>query len=388
MPTFNLGKIQKLKKINKFLSFFYSNKKKIFNEKIDREETKSILIIGFLLIGDTIIFLPALRILRKNFPNTCITLIGGKAVKTILESQHIIDNFIIVDCPWIAPFNKSLKNILDFFNGIRKANSFATYDLAIEFRGDWRNIFYMNFIKSKRKVSYNYTGGEYMLTDIIIPNPSIEHFGEEALYFLKQLGCEFSLDEYVPKLVKDKDTQLVEANFIEEFNLEDKKIIGLHPGTSQAIKQWDKEKYSELILRIASENKEVVFLIFEGPGERETVASIEKILQINAVKFIVIKRNLKEYIDIIGLCNLMICNDSGAAHIAAAYGIVAVVIFANVDPKYVTPISSAEISIISHSLECKPCFSSVCKYGTNACIKAVTVEEVFAATQKILATNL
>lgn len=60
-------------------------------------------------------YLPALRVIRKNFPNSKITLICTKVVEIVLKEQNLVDQFIIVDCPWIAPFNKSLKNIFSFF---------------------------------------------------------------------------------------------------------------------------------------------------------------------------------------------------------------------------------------------------------------------------------
>lgn len=385
MATFNQAKIQKLKKIDKFLKPFFISK--VHNNLSFEKGTKSILIIGFFLIGDTIMYLSALRTLRKNFPNANITLVGSKIVKTILEGQSVVDNFVVVECPWIGTNNKSLKNIFNFLKGIWIANRNNKYDIAIEFRGDWRNIFYMNYIRAKRKVSYNFTGGEYMLTDVFLPEPTIDHFTDESFCLLKQMGCEFTEEDTIPILLKNNKSRFTQEKFITDHQIANKFIVGLHPGASLAIKQWDVLKYAELICQLHVKSKNLMFLVFEGPGEQQTVIELTAQLDLNCIPYIVVKRPLVEYIDLIGICNLMICNDSGAAHIAAAFSIPTVVIFANVDPKYVTPKSSGIVRVISHSLHCKPCLSTICKYNTNECIKTIEVKEVLILLNEILSSK-
>jgi lipopolysaccharide heptosyltransferase II len=384
MPTFNKEKISKLTKIDRlFKSIYLFPRNKREHPPIIKTEVRELLVIGFLLIGDTIMYLPALGVLKRNFPNARITIICEKATEIILKDQGLIDSFIIIKCPWIAPFDTSLKNIFNFFAAIKKANSIK-YDLAIDFRGDWRNIFYMNFINARRKASYNFTGGEYMLTDVFKPDESIVHFTEESFYFLKQLGCDYTDNDKFPVLkLTEKDVEYLN-NFKAGNCLENKFIVGVHPGTSQEVKRWDEEKYSELIVRLAKDYSNLSFIIFEGPNERDTVSKIETVLITNNIEYLVVSKSLKEYILLLSLCQLIICNDSGAAHIAAAYGIPIVVIFGNVDPKYVIPYGSEMRKIISHNMECKPCYQSYCRFGHKLCIVSVSVDEVYNSAADII----
>lgn len=387
MPTFNLQKIAKLKKIDRiFKAFYFFPKNKKVYPPLNKEEVSTLVILGFLLIGDTIMYLPALRIIRKNFPNAKITLICEKAVKTILDQQGLIDDFVIIKCPWIAPVNYSFKNLLNFFSAIKLVNQ-TKHDLAIDFRGDWRNIFYMNFISARRKVSYNFTGGEYMLTDVVKPNESIVHFTEESLFFLKQLGCNYNDADRLPALVLSPADKSYVESFKLKNNLHEKLVIGVHPGTSQEVKRWDEQKYTELILKLAADNANATFIIYEGPNERSTVAHIENELKQNGVGYIIINKTLHEYILMLSVCDIVICNDSGAAHIASAFAIPTVVIFGNVDPQYVIPYGADIRRIISHQMECKPCYQSFCKFGHNLCIKSVGVDEVYQGVADIIAYN-
>lgn len=383
MPSFNQNKIKKLYLIDKiFKSFYFHPKNRGERLDLKSKDIRRIAIVGFFLIGDTIMYLPLLRVVRRNFPDAHISLICTKATELILKDQNIANRFIIVNCPWIAPFDKSIKNIFGFISKLREVNSLK-YDLVIEPRGDWRNILYANYINAPEKASYNFYGGEYMLTCAVRPNPEIFHFTEEALYLLSQLGMDVQQADVIPELIPSQQSLKIQQDLIDNLGLRGKTIIGLHPGASQAIKQWDSGKYASLIVDLEKKYENAHFLIFEGPGESEIIAYLEGELA-NKFPKTIIKKSLAEYIAIIGMCNVMICNDSGAAHIAAAQSIPTVIIFGNVDPKYVTPKSSKPVRVVSEELDCKPCFSSSCPLGTNECIKKVNCMDVYQSVISLL----
>ncbi|MFD2285481.1 hypothetical protein GJU39_19170 [Pedobacter petrophilus] len=387
MPTFNKEKTDKLSKIDSVFRKIYLKPK---NNKIypllSDIEVKEIVVLAFLLIGDTIMYIPAFKTIRKNFPNAKITIVCEKVTEIILKDQKLIDNFVIIDCPWIVKTNYSLKNLLKFKSTLRVING-VEYDLAIDFRGDWRNIFYLNFINSKRKASFNFTGGEYMLTDVVKPIDGIDNFTEESLYLLEQLGMNVEINDRVPKLQLSSKSSTYLQSISSEFNSEGKFVIGIHPGSSQEVKKWEECKYAELILRLAKTSN-IKFFIFEGPDENETVGKVIADLKDKNVDFLIVKKNLIEYIDILSLCNLVVCNDSGAAHIAGAFGVPTVVIFGNVDPKYIISKEALHIRVISHKLICKPCFQSFCKYGHRDCIKKIQVDEVYNTTMDLIGWKL
>ena len=384
MPQFNQQKLDKLKKIDKYLSIFWLNRIKKDRYALDVSDI-NISIIGFFLIGDTIMYLPSLRAIRNNYPNSNITLICTKVVQTVLADQNIADNFVIVDCPWIAPFNKSPKNIIKFFSSIYTVNK-KVYDLCIDFRGDWRNIFYMNFVHSKRKVSYISSGGEYMLTDPIQPKDDIVHYTSEGLYLLKQLGLAIDKGAEFPKLiVTDYKNSLIKS-FQLSYGLNNKKVVGLHPGVSASVyaRKWDDSRFAEVVNRLHAADNSIVFIFFQGPNEAQTIENIKNKLDVD-VRTHLVKESLPRYMALLNVCDLLICNDSGAGHLASAYDIPSIVIFGKADPAAVKPMGK-NVSIISHDLDCKPCNQHICPLGTNECIKSITTDEVFATVSEVLKT--
>jgi len=384
MPKFNAEKISKLKKIDRLFKALYLNpKNKKHYPPINKSDVSEIALMGIWLIGDTIMHIPVLNVIKNNFPNARVTVVCEKQTEVILRSQNLINEFVIIKTPWVVPTDYSLKSLTKFFSSIRLVNR-KRYDVAIEFRGDWRSILYMNFINSQRKVSYNYSGGDYMLTDVINPNEDIKNLTAESLYLLKQIGCTFSESDRIPRL---KLTS-ADYDYLSAFSLNNKLsgnfIIGIHPGTTQEVKRWDENKYSELIIKLSNTFDNCCFIIYEGPNERNTVSTIESVLNNHKINFLVVNKSLREYVLLISLSQVLICNDSGAAHIAGAYSIPVVVIFGNRGPEFVVPYGSTQQAIISHELECKPCLKTYCILGTKLCLTGVSVEEVFIKTYDII----
>ncbi len=383
MSKFNQQKIEKLKKIDLLLkSIYLFPKNKKTYRKVIKTEVKEILLVGIWLIGDTIMHLPVINIIKRNYPNARVTIVCEKQSEIILRGQNLVDRFIFFKCPWVAPVNYSLKNLIHFFFSARTANR-VKYDLAFEFRGDWRSIFYMNFINAERKISYNYSGGEYMLTDAITPDKSIENLTQESLFLLKQFGCTFEEKETVPRLTLTTTDSKYIAEFKEEHQLENKFLFGIHPGTTQTVKRWHEKNYAELIVKLSETYSNAVFLLYEGPNERSTIESIQQVLEDYKVNYFIINKTLKEYVLLVSLSQIMICNDSGAAHIAGAYNIPVIVIFGSRGPEFVFPYGSRKQEMISHSLECKPCLQTYCKLGTLQCLTGITVNEVFTKVKSI-----
>ena len=384
MSKFNELKLKKLRIIDGIFRLIYLNpKNKKSYPKIDKTEVNEIVLLGIWLIGDTIMHLPVINVIKKNFPKSRITIVCEKQTEIILKNQNLVDNFILFKCPWVVPTNYSIKNVFNFFYSIKKVNQIH-YDLAIEFRGDWRSIFYMNFIKSKRKISYNYSGGEYMLTDVIEPDYSINNLIYESLHLLKSIGCDFRKNDEVPILKLNQDDFKLLNEFKLENNLNGKFVIGIHPGTTQIVKRWDENKYAELIIKLNRTYNNTVFLIYEGPNESNTVLSIQKVLDENKINYLKITRSLIEYIKFISLSQIMVCNDSGASHIAGAYNIPLVVIFGSRGAEFVFPFGSQTQAIISHNLDCKPCLSSTCKLGTLLCLTSISVDEVYLEVNRVV----
>ena len=92
------------------------------------------------------------------------------------------------------------------------------------------------------------------------------------------------------------------------------------------------------------------------------------------------KTNLADAVDLIALSSMVITNDSGLMHVAAAAGCNVVALFGSTTPEYTPPLSP-RARTISLNLECSPCFQRTCPLGHTNCLvqlKPDRVEQLIA----------
>lgn len=375
LKKFNKKKTKGLKIVNMILNCLFHEKKSDLPP--DLTDANYILVIDPTLIGDMVMLTPVLRAIRKNNGNCRITLVCGEWAKAILESQNLIDEFVVIDCSFINSVSSLVQNRKKLRELIKIVNIRA-YDYAIELRGDLRYIYFMHYCNAKRKVSYSYTGGECFLTDVIRPSGDVNHLVEDKMYFIKSLGCIFSDEDIYPRLYINQEQELIRKKFVKQNNLEGKTIIGIHPGASLAVKEWD--GFHKVLLQLNKSRFNPVFIIFEGPNEKKAVIKLENAALSCGARYIISNTSIEEYMLRISLCDVMICNDSGAGHIAAAYGVPSFVVFGPVLPEMARPYAKEYVYCFSEELSCKPCMATVCD-NSNECLKKIKPDDV---SEKVL----
>ena len=275
---------------------------------------------------------------------------------------------------------KNIKHIIHTISYINK----RVFDIAIEPRGDIRYIFFMHFLRAKRKISYNLMDVEYMLTDSLKMNKEMTHEIDKRLDILRQIGMTIDKKRRYPILKLNNNQVIENRKFIKNNYLDGKKIIGIHPGASLAVKQY--EKYPDVLDKLCDmlEKEKYVFLIFCTPNEDAMANAVYKRINDRDFLAIILKEPLNQYIGRVAVCDYMICNDSGAGHIAAAYGIPVTVIFGPVVSEMYKPRGSKQVYCISHKLDCKPCNRRYCVKGTKECINGITEDEVINTIQNMI----
>ncbi len=377
MEIANPKKVKLIKKVSKVCSIFYHTKKA--QEKIDFENAKEVLIFDPSLIGDTIMIMPFLQVVKSNFKNAKITFLCATHAKTILQYTNLVDKFII--CNGYKSFI-SIGNLIKDFTHLRKVLKEINqiqYDVAIEPRGDFRYIFYMYYMKANRKVSFNYSGGECFLTDIVeMPkNYKTTHTTDDKLYLMREIGAKIEEKDINPNLPITQEMKEMKEKFIKENNLEGYKLVGIHPGAREQIRRY--EKFDELLQNIYSKNEKVAFLVYEGVNEQLEVKKVIEGAKKCGAKIFHMKSNLSEYLKMVTFADTMICNDSSAGHIANAYKIPTTVIYGPVNPEGIRPYNNttAILNCISIPFKCKPCYATeTCPKGKYECFNNINIDNV------------
>ena len=146
-------------------------------------------------------------------------------------------------------------------------------------------------------------------------------------------------------------------------------VLGLCPGAEFGdAKRWPERHYAALALYAIRKGMNVWLL--GGPKDRVisgTIASMVKEENEYGITDLAGQTSLMDAVDLLGACSLVVSNDSGLMHIAAAVGVPIVVVYGSTSPQFTPPLSDLAM-IVSEKLECSPCFKRTCPLGHKNCL--------------------
>ncbi len=177
-----------------------------------------------------------------------------------------------------------------------------------------------------------------------------------------------------------------DAEIVKEIAGTDKIIIGIHCGSreTQSYKRWPTEYFRQLLTQISQNYGNAMFLIFATGTEQQEAQSIAD--QVPHCSRIILDKPLGIVARLLQHCRLMIANDSGIGHLAAAVGTPTLSLFGPSDPGKCAPVG-AHCRHIKVEGFCTPCIDATvppeCR-ETAACLSALRPEAVY----KIVAGNI
>ena len=343
-----------------------------------------ILVRGTNWIGDAVMSIPALREIRRIFPNDRITLHTRTWADGIFQDASFIDEIVTYDKNrW------RIKDVLDnskFLKGDQ-------YDLAILFPNSFESALTTFLSKIPRRIGYNKDGRGLLLTDPIAV-PEWKGRRHEAFYYLDLvanverliLGREtvnFQIPNGMLEVSGERRSETREK--LAAFGVDlTKKIVALGVGsTNSRAKRWPAKSYAELADRLASTGEFTVVLV--GSNDEVDVAHEVVVNSRSAIVNVVGNTDLAEATAILSEADLLIANDMGLAHLAPAVGTKTLVIFGPTDPETTRPFSKNSV-VISANVDCAPCMLRDCPID-HRCMTLITPGAVFTRVLEIFTPN-
>ncbi len=327
--------------------------------------------------------IPALRELRRIFPDAKITLHTRGWAKGIFEDADFIDE--------VLTFEKeppAFKTVLAQAKILREKN----FDLAVLFPNSFESAFVAKLGKISKRFGYQKEGRSFLLTDAV-KIPEWKNEKHEVFYYLnlaaeveKSFFGTTTVLENAPRfeLNVSKERRRQARRFLEENGVNSsKKIVAFCPGsTNSRAKRWHTESYAQLNDKIQSELKANVILI--GASD-ELDVSMEVAAKSNLKPIVLTgKTDLAEVAAVLNICDLLVSNDTGPAHVSAALGTKTLVIFGPTNPLMTKPWNS---EIVYKKVECSPCMLRDCPID-HRCMTRILPEEVFVKAKEKLTVPL
>jgi len=340
--------------------------------EIKKSNIKKILILRLSSLGDVLLTTPLLRILSKNFPDSEIDYVVADSYSEVMALNPYISNLIIYDK------KKSIFNPLNNPELLKNK-----YDILIDLQYNLRSRI-ISFNKSKVYKHYS-KQRLHKLSLIYFKKPLIKDFSVPLNYInsinLKGidddgLGLEFWL-------LKDRNAKEY-LPFSKKIVIKNRPEITIAPGAKHYTKRWTKEGFVELINKLKDFYDCKINLV-GSRAEVEISTLIEKNVGFPINNYCG-KLSITETAELIDNSDLVVSNDSGIMHIAAARRVPQVVFYGSTVPEFGFSPFRSNFEIVQKNMDCRPCSHigrEKCPKNHFNCMNLIKADYVISKINKI-----
>ena len=329
-------------------------------------------------VGDVVMATAALSAIRRRFPTARITLLQRRYVAPVLADLDIAN--ATIHWPEAHPDPGMPRSTTALIGRVRRER----FDLALLMTNSFRSAFIAYLAGARRRMGYARDGRSFLLTDRLeprksgrkfVPVPALDYYNHLA----RHLGCD------------DVNDQLVLATSPADESVIDKRLgasspnrplIVLNPGANfGSAKCWPpkiRALADELVDRY---DARVVASL--SPKEREIADRLAAAARRPIEIFVDPPLGLGPLKALVRRCRLLITNDTGPRHFAAAFGVPVVTIFGSSDPAWTDTRFPLE-RIVKLDLDCQPCMERVCPLKHHHCMKLLEPELVLQKVRELL----
>jgi heptosyltransferase-2 len=333
-----------------------------------RADPARILVLELWHIGDVVLSTAVLSALRERYPAARITLLAKPHASDLLRHSGLVDEIIEIDFPWTAftgkyqPWKYNPIAFVRLFTKLRNRR----FDLSIDCRMDLRSNLVAFLAGAERRIGYDFGGGSFLLTDALPARPDADHKVVDWLRLLEPLGG--SREGHHPLLKVSRSEANAAATRLKSLGLLQRPLIAIHPGARQPVRRWALENFADVARHAVNALGADVVVLGDKSGYGDVLSGDRIHLVLG---------DLREMMAVLSHCDLLVCNDSGPMHVAAALGVPVVALFGPQRKEWYGPFGANHRVVGEEEMPCRPCFDS-CIYAEPVCMMRITPAAVNA----------
>ncbi|GAB3549015.1 hypothetical protein GCM10027343_30220 [Noviherbaspirillum agri] len=346
------------------------------------ETARRILCVRLDYLGDVLMTTPALRALKQAQPGRHVTLLTSRSGAAVTPYIPEIDETISYAAPWLkssAPHDTSA----DFAMIEQLAR--GRFDAAVIFTVYSQNplpsamLCYLAGIPLRLAHCHE---NPYQLLTHWIPDPEpqqrIRHEVQRQLDLVASVGARTGDERLSFRIQPDDDASVLRMLREQDIDPGQPWIV-LHPGATAASRRYPPQHFSEAAAALAQRLR--CPLVFTGSADEAPL--VDHIRDgIPGTRSLAGRLSLGQLAALIARTPLLISNNTGPAHIAAAVGTPVVDLYALTNPQH-TP-WQVPSRVLFHDVPCRHCYKSVCPQGHHACLAEVAPQRVVHAALELL----
>jgi heptosyltransferase-2 len=329
-------------------------------------------------IGDAVLSVPALAALRASFPKAEIVLVAKPWVGELYWYHPAVSRLIVYDP---EGHHRGARGFWRLVQSLRAER----FDLALLLQNAFHAAWMAWCARIPVRIGYARDGRSALVSDAIdVPPPAA--YGHQAYYYLQLLFRAGLIDK--PQAVREIRLHLAESERqwatrkLAALGLGGPRfLVGLNPGASFGpAKCWLPERYAALADRLVGALDADV-LIFGSRAERPLAETIAHAMKHTPI-VVAGETTLRQLMALLGECRLVVTNDSGPMHLAAALGLPLVAIFGSTNERATGPIGP-RVRIVKRLAACSPCGLRECPIDFR-CMESVSVDDVYRSALELV----
>ena len=333
-------------------------------------------------LGDVIHALPVLRLLKLHYPAAEIFWWIDSALAPLIAGDPDLTGIVRFERKrWARP-----QHWPEMFRSVRRLRA-EKFDLVIDLQCLLRSGTFAWLARGKFLAGLDEVReGARGFYDYAAPRKTFHtHAVDWYLSVLPPLGVpvhkNFTWLPERPQLAAEVNRKWPEEN--SKLKIQNSKLILLQPGARWKNKRWPAKHFAELVRALAERFSTTRFGILGDQGDRPlgeviSLAAPERCLNLCGAT------TLPEMIEWVRRCDLLVTNDTGPMHVAAALGRPLVALFGPTEPRRTGPYGQLE-NVLRLALPCSPCLSSRCAIEqTDECLRTLPPTLVFGRVEKLL----
>jgi heptosyltransferase-2 len=333
-----------------------------------RSNRRGILVLAPNWLGDAVMATPFLFALRSAFPDRSIYLLCRSYVSAIYRHCSAVDTLVVFDR------RGGMSGVL---REIGKAVPRKMREICFVLPVSFRAALISYLAGARRRVGY---GGDFrslLLTDAL-PSKGYRsgHLIEVYIELLQRFSGGDAGRSPIPVVVPSYEWEKDLAS----FGLDEGYVV-IAPGAEYGgAKVWPADRFKRVAAMVSgSSGRRIVIVGSEG----EALAGDEILENTGTGRNLAGRCSVDELLSVLRGATLVIGNDSGPAHMAAAMGRPTVAIFGSTNPSWTAPRGRA-VEIVTADVECSPCFERECPHGEPRCMMEIEPDLVFERACRLL----
>jgi len=336
-----------------------------------------LLVIRLDRLGDVVLSTPVLQALRQQFPHAFLAMMVRSACLDVVAQHPCLNDVISYDK---EGRHRRVRATVRFARGLSRYE----FDTALVLHPSNRSHWIPWLAGIPVRIGYN-RKCPWLLTHRL-PHRKQEGARHEAAYTLELLQV-FGISPGDPKPlvpIRPQALERVTRLLAESGVREGDALVAVHPSASCVSKRWMPERFAQVADRLMAERGARVCLV---AGESDAVFAHEVAERMRHPAVNVAGRlSVAELVALLARCRLLISNDSGPVHIAAAVGTPVVALFgrnqAGLSPQRWGPLGGGHI-VLQKDVGCVTCLAHNCDIEFR-CLTSLSVDEVYQAALGVL----